>query len=427
MVRGYLSFTPFKLRDLHPLPVRRRHVFFIHGFDARSGVRFPAFFKRELDRHTTRFGVMPRAVSEVRMGADGLSRIWTVSAPGGRRRRRGPVSDPDLERHHPFGSGAVPVAEAGAARAQRPGGDRAGTDRQDVPIFGLPYTLLTAFPFFVVFVAPYPAISVGIAIYAAVSHFPIVQPAWAALPLALAALASTVLRQKGARAPVLLAHPEHPHLLLATCERSTTGLRGACRGLRGTDPDRDGELARAPRGCPRRGHDHRTFPRRHDGGRGCGTGPDAARRRHPGASQSGAGHAGLRDALRRAAAAEPNGIRNDIAALVYSRHLVWCDYQAPQDWLNCYGFNPIFDIGLERPAFLAYNPIIRSAGVKDRIPEADYKRLRLKPFHMHFQFLKANFRPGEYDFFEMVLGRQSLLDRALRPLCRRPATPPHGG
>ncbi|MEH3064774.1 MAG: hypothetical protein PGN33_19220 [Methylobacterium radiotolerans] len=45
---------------------------------------------------------------------------------------------------------------------------------------------------------------------------------------------------------------------------------------------------------------------------------------------------------------------------------------------------------------------------------------------MHFQFLKANFRPGEYDFFEMILGRQSLLDRALRPVCRRAVPPVQG-
>jgi len=123
---------------------------------------------------------------------------------------------------------------------------------------------------------------------------------------------------------------------------------------------------------------------------------------------------------------EAHTLRRDIATLVFSDRIVWCDYQAPQDWLNCYGFNPIFDLGFGRPAFLACNPLIRSAGVKDRIPEDDYKRLRLKPFHMHFQFLKANFRPGEYDFFEMILGRQSLLDRALRPICRRAAEPKTG-
>lgn len=425
MVRGYLSFTPFKLRDLHPLPVRRRHVFFIHGFDARSGVRFPAFFKRELDRHTTRFGVMPRAVSEVRMGADGLSRIWTVSAPAdgdGAAVRFQTLIWSDIIRSDLARSLwrklALLARSVLAGIAQ---GLIVKTSR-----FGLPYTLLTAFPFLVVFVAPILLISVGIAIYAAVSHFSVVEPAWAALPLALTALAGLSFAKR-ALGRLFFWHilsiriffwqhasgrrPDYEARIAAFAEQILTEMAN-WRAHPADAPDEVMIIGHslgatmavevAARVLTRLGDDIQAHPRVALVTLGSGM-PFVALQR------------------------QAERIRNDIATLVYSRHIVWCDYQAPQDWLNCYGFNPIFDIGLERPAFLAYNPIIRSAGVKDRIPEADYKRLRLKPFHMHFQFLKANFRPGEYDFFEMVLGRQSLLDRALRPLCHRPATPPHGG
>ncbi|WP_331301283.1 lipase family protein [Methylobacterium oryzae] len=425
MVRGYLSFTPFKLRDLHPPPVARRHVFFIHGFDARSGIRFPAFFKRELDRHTTRFGSMPRAVSAIRTDPDGLSRSWTVSAPAdgdGAAVRCETLIWSDIV--HADLARPMPRKLALLARSVASGlaqGLFFKTAR-----FGWPYTLLSAFPFFVAFVAPALLIVLGTAVFAAVNPSAGTERVWVALLLATAAIAVLYVTRKA------LGRLFFWHILSIRIFfwQHATGRR----------PDYEARIAVFRERVLAELSHWRAHPADapdevmivgHSLGAAMAVevaaqvlaqlGTDD--RPHPQLSLvtlgSGLPFVALQNEARR--------LREDIATLVFSDRIVWCDYQAPQDWLNCYGFNPLFDLGIERPAFLAWNPLIRSAGVKDRIPEDDYKRLRLKPFHMHFQFLKANFRPGEYDFYEMILGRQSLLDRALRPICRRPAPPSPGG
>ena len=107
-------------------------------------------------------------------------------------------------------------------------------------------------------------------------------------------------------------------------------------------------------------------------------------------------------------------LRAEIASLVTCRRLVWVDYGAPQDWMNFPGFNPAadLDLGLGADALVA-NPIIRSARFREIISPETYKRVRFRPFRMHFQFLMSNDRPGEYDFFDMTLGPRRLLDRVL--------------
>ena len=54
----------------------------------------------------------------------------------------------------------------------------------------------------------------------------------------------------------------------------------------------------------------------------------------------------------------------------------------------------------------------RSARFRDIIDEDTYRKVRARPFRMHFQFLMANDRPGAYDFFKMTLGSERLRERA---------------
>ncbi|WP_375466025.1 hypothetical protein [uncultured Methylobacterium sp.] len=62
------------------------------------------------------------------------------------------------------------------------------------------------------------------------------------------------------------------------------------------------------------------------------------------------------------------------------------------------------------------DPIVRSAQVRGILTPATYAHVRNKPFRMHFQFLLANERPGEYDFIQEGPGPQFLGDRALRSI-----------
>ncbi|MFE1602471.1 alpha/beta hydrolase [Methylobacterium sp. ID0610] len=106
--------------------------------------------------------------------------------------------------------------------------------------------------------------------------------------------------------------------------------------------------------------------------------------------------------------------RAAIARLVESDRVVWADYQAPQDWMNFPGFNPARDLALPPLARIA-NPLIRSTKFRELLDPAVYAKISFRPFRMHFQFLMSNDRPGEYDFFALTLGPQALRDRVLAP------------
>nr|WP_147045847.1 alpha/beta hydrolase [Methylobacterium gnaphalii] len=107
-------------------------------------------------------------------------------------------------------------------------------------------------------------------------------------------------------------------------------------------------------------------------------------------------------------------VRSDIASLVTSRRIAWIDYVAPQDWMNFPRFNPLRDLDLPIVAGAPIvNPTIRSARFREILAEETYRKVRLRPFRMHFQFLMSNDRRGAYDFFAMTLGSSTLHQRGL--------------
>jgi pimeloyl-ACP methyl ester carboxylesterase len=105
--------------------------------------------------------------------------------------------------------------------------------------------------------------------------------------------------------------------------------------------------------------------------------------------------------------------RAAIARLMASPRLTWVDYQAPQDWLNFPGFNPLRDLSLGLSEAETVNPIIRSAKFSEIVDAATYRQIRLRPFRMHFQFLMANDHAGVFDIFALSLGSRCLRDRVL--------------
>lgn len=108
-------------------------------------------------------------------------------------------------------------------------------------------------------------------------------------------------------------------------------------------------------------------------------------------------------------------LRGEIATLVASTRLVWADFQAPQDWMNFPGFNPVRHLALDLEGKPPANPLVRSARFREIISAETYKKVRWRPFRMHFQFLLSNDQRGYYDFFAMTLGPQRLRERALNP------------
>jgi pimeloyl-ACP methyl ester carboxylesterase len=103
--------------------------------------------------------------------------------------------------------------------------------------------------------------------------------------------------------------------------------------------------------------------------------------------------------------------RDGIESIVRTPHVLWVDYQAPQDWLNFAGFNPVRHMPLGVSEAAAQNPVIRSARFKDIVAPKTYESILFKPFRMHFQFLMGSDRLGEYDYIMMIAGPVRLDDR----------------
>jgi pimeloyl-ACP methyl ester carboxylesterase len=107
-------------------------------------------------------------------------------------------------------------------------------------------------------------------------------------------------------------------------------------------------------------------------------------------------------------------LRGHIARLATAASLLWVEYQAPQDVLNAFGFDPVRDLQLQLEA-PRRNPTIRSAKFRETILPATYRRIHWDFFRMHFQFLMANDIPGEYDYLMIACGPVALADRIADP------------
>lgn len=107
-------------------------------------------------------------------------------------------------------------------------------------------------------------------------------------------------------------------------------------------------------------------------------------------------------------------LRGHVARLATDPSILWVEYQAPQDVLCAFGFDPVRDLGL-RLEGARHNPTIRSAKFKEIILPATYRKIRWNFFRMHFQFLMANEVLGEYDYPMIVCGPVSLADRIADP------------
>ena len=108
-------------------------------------------------------------------------------------------------------------------------------------------------------------------------------------------------------------------------------------------------------------------------------------------------------------------LRGDIARLAADPSVLWVEYQAPQDVLNAFGFEPVRDLRLDLGGAPAVNPKIRSARFKETLSPATYRKLRWNFFRVHFHFLTANEIPGEYDYLMIACGPVSLADRIADP------------
>lgn len=102
-------------------------------------------------------------------------------------------------------------------------------------------------------------------------------------------------------------------------------------------------------------------------------------------------------------------LRADLQFLSESAALTWVDVTAPGDGCAFALCDPVAVSGVARAA--KRWPLVLSAAFTQTLSPARWKELRWRFFRLHFQYLCAFDRPGDYDYFQITAGPLSLAER----------------
>ncbi len=102
-------------------------------------------------------------------------------------------------------------------------------------------------------------------------------------------------------------------------------------------------------------------------------------------------------------------LRRDLAYLSARPELTWIDVTAPGDGCAFALCDPVSVTGVA-PSDKRW-PLIISAAFTQTLSPERWKELRWRFFRLHFQYLCAFDRPGDYDYFQITAGPQTLADR----------------
>jgi len=426
-MRKSLSFTPPDLQEARPEPVRHRYVFYIPGYDPEARTRYRLLFVREWARYIKRFGGGRREISRAQSSEDGLVQSWTVGAP---EQGEGAETRYDVLLWDD-------IVAADFARSRFVSVALLVTGTLHMILAGLlfrfyrlswKYGNVILYPFVMVILLTILSVVIGVAVHAHLGDWfghSLHLPLWVSLPLgvvagivwikAIEALLNRVFfwqllndwvfnwqHGQGWR-------PDYERRLDAFAAHILSSL--AARAAAGEATDEVMIVGHSSGGLTAVEVAARVLAR--DG--------------TIGTSGANLSLATLGSGLP-LVALQPTAtrLRAEIADLVTERRIVWCDFHAPQDWMNFPGFNPLDHLGLDLHGQPVANPLVRSARFRDILCPETYRRVRFRPFRMHFQFLLANERPGAYDFFAMTLGPQRLREQVLAPAAcpeREPAVP----
>lgn len=102
-------------------------------------------------------------------------------------------------------------------------------------------------------------------------------------------------------------------------------------------------------------------------------------------------------------------LRADLHFLSARSELSWLDVTAPGDGCAFALCDPVSVSGVD-PEGKQW-PLVISAAFTQTLSEQRWKELRWKFFRLHFQYLCAFDRPGDYDYFRITAGPRTLGDR----------------
>ncbi|MGR3713618.1 MAG: hypothetical protein ACU0A6_10925 [Shimia sp.] len=103
-------------------------------------------------------------------------------------------------------------------------------------------------------------------------------------------------------------------------------------------------------------------------------------------------------------------LRSDLAYLCTRDELTWVDVTAPGDGCAFALCDPVSVSGVAPDTGKRW-PLVVSAAFTQTLSEARWAELRWRFFRLHFQYLCAFDRPGDYDYFRITAGSQTLADR----------------
>jgi len=103
-------------------------------------------------------------------------------------------------------------------------------------------------------------------------------------------------------------------------------------------------------------------------------------------------------------------LRGDLEYLSQSEALTWVDVTAPGDGCAFALCDPVSVSGVAPEAGKRW-PLVISAAFTQTLSPAKWKALRWRLFELHFQYLNAFDRPGDYDYFQITAGPETLAAR----------------
>ena len=100
-------------------------------------------------------------------------------------------------------------------------------------------------------------------------------------------------------------------------------------------------------------------------------------------------------------------MRELVGRLAVEPSLTWIDCQSRKDVMNFWEFDPVAGVGVA-PAAERRNPLIWLVRFKEIVSPDYYRRIRLDLFRLHYQFIMSSDRRASYDYVMLVVGPAAL-------------------
>ncbi|HEY3643688.1 MAG TPA: hypothetical protein VGL31_21510 [Xanthobacteraceae bacterium] len=116
-----------------------------------------------------------------------------------------------------------------------------------------------------------------------------------------------------------------------------------------------------------------------------------------------------------AAALDPAAgrLRDMVRRIAAEPSLTWIDCRSKKDHLNFWQIDPVEDVGVKLAA--RHNPLIWSVSIKEMLSPKSYARLKWSPFRRHYQFIMSGDQRAHYDYLMLVAGPAALAQWASHP------------